>query len=163
MTAIKVSKAVCKMPPNTSPIMPGTEPVTAAPRPISAKTARSTASHGITARKKIAKMRSPQPFVSSSADASRAPCACLHRDRRRQDRQAHHQRNCHDERGNKSDRAGGERNVEVLQYAKKVEGKPSKDFKREQPSEEAAERRLAKRNGIGFCDLVKNDETMDGD
>jgi hypothetical protein len=87
----------------------------------------------------------------------------LHRNRRRQDGQAHHQRNCHDDRGNKSDRARGKRSIESLQCAEKVEGKPGKDFKCEQPSEEAAERRLAERNGIGFCDLVKNDETMDGD
>src|SRR6516164_3866403 len=67
ITAIKVSKTVCKMAPNTRPIMPAIEPVTMMPRPISAKTARSTASHGITATKKIAKIRSAQPLVSSSA------------------------------------------------------------------------------------------------
>ena len=72
ITAIKVSKTVCKMAPNTRPIMPAIEPVTMMPRPISAKTARSTASHGITATKKIAKIRSAQPLVSSSAAAGRA-------------------------------------------------------------------------------------------
>jgi hypothetical protein len=34
MTAARVSKTVCKMAPNTRPIMPGIEPVTAMPRPI---------------------------------------------------------------------------------------------------------------------------------
>jgi len=75
MTAIKVSKTVCKMAPNRRPIMPAIEPVTMMPRPISAVTARSTASQGITAIKKIAKMRSAQPLVSSSAAAGRAPGA----------------------------------------------------------------------------------------
>ena len=46
---------------------------------------------------------------------------------------------------------------------KKIERKPGKDFKREQPAEEFSERRLAERHRIGFCDLIENDETMDGD
>jgi hypothetical protein len=107
--------------------MPAIEPVTMMPRPISAKTARSTASHGITATKKR-KSAAPSPWCPP-APLRAARAGYLHRDRRRQDRQPHHKPDTQHQRGNKPDRGDGERDIESLQCAKKIERKPGKDFK----------------------------------
>src|SRR5262249_40574962 len=111
------------------------------------------ASHGITATKKIAKMRSAQPLVSSSAAAGRAPGASTAIAGGRIDSRTI----------SPTLNTSGERGIETPQCARKIERKPGKDFEREQPAEELSERRLAERHRIGLRDLIKNDEPMDGD
>src|SRR6516165_6099572 len=152
---IKVGNSACKRPPNTRPIMPRAEPDTAMSRPTGAKTARSITSHGTTARKKIAKMRNAQPLVSSSAAAGRAPGGSTAI------------------AGGKIDNATMSAIVTtsavtdqaklVASVTSKACSAPRKSSRNPARTSNANSQAKKRRNAVGFCDLVKNDETKSGD
>ena len=162
ITAIKVSKTVCKMAPNTRPIMPAIEPRhddAASDQGEDRKVDGEPRNHGNEEDRE--NPQRPALGVLQRRCGPRAPAASTAIAGGRIDSRTISPTLNTSAATNQI--GGGERDIETLQCAKKIERKPGKDFKREQPAEEFSERRLAERHRIGLRDLIENDESMDGD